>query len=69
VLRARQTVDLARANAAVQHFYIEPYVTPELPESPTYPMRALDTCLAGLAIFGAWLLGLLLVRTIQDHAV
>ena len=69
LLRARQAVDLARANAAVQHFYIEPYVTPELPETPAYPMRALDTCLAGLAIFGAWLLGLLFVRTIQDHAI
>jgi capsular polysaccharide transport system permease protein len=67
LVRARQALDLARANAAVQHFYIEPYVTPQLPESPAYPLRALDTCLAGLACFGIWLLGLLLVRTVQDH--
>jgi len=69
LVRARQALDLARANAAVQHFYIEPYVTPQLPESPAYPLRALDTCLAGLAIFGIWLLGLLLVRTVQDHVI
>ncbi len=69
LIRARQALDLARANAAVQHFYIEPYVIPQLPESPAYPLRALDTCLASLAIFGAWLLGLLLVRTVQDHVI
>jgi len=69
LVRARQALDLARANAAVQHFYIEPYVTPQLPESSAYPLRALDTFLAGLALLGIWLLGLLLVRTVQDHVI
>jgi capsular polysaccharide transport system permease protein len=64
-----QALDLARANAAAQHLYLEPYVTPALPEMSTYPKRGLNILLGSLAFFGAWLLGLLIVRSIQDHAI
>lgn len=59
--------DQARANAAAQHIYLTPYAKPFLPEESTYPkpFRSL------LLIFGAamflWLIGLLIVRTVQDH--
>ena len=64
-----QALELARANAAAQHYYLEPYVSPAVPESSTYPERPLLTLIVFLALFGAWLAGLLIVRAIQDHAV
>ncbi len=69
VLQTMQALDLARANAVAQHLYIVPYVTPVLPQSATYPKRALNTLLGGLAFFGIWLASLLTFRTIQDHAI
>jgi|SRR5271166_805713 len=64
-----QALELARANAAAQHLYLEPYVMPEVPESSTYPNRPLYTGIGFLCIFGFWLACLLVVRAIQDHAV
>jgi len=64
-----QALELARANAIVQHLYIEPYVMPSTPEMSTYPRRALNTVIGAVSFFGFWLLGLLIFRSIQDHAV
>jgi capsular polysaccharide transport system permease protein len=69
VSQTMQALELARANAAAQHLYLEPYVAPATPESSTYPKRFLNTGLSFMAFFGAWLLGLLIVRSIQDHAI
>ena len=64
-----QALELARANAAAQHLYLQPYVTPAMPESSTYPHRPMDTLLGFLGFLGVWLAGLLIVRAVQDHAV
>lgn len=67
VTSTRQALDQARANAANQHLYITPYVQPSLPESSTYPNRFTSTLTVGLLAFGAWLIGLLLVRSIRER--
>jgi len=63
-----QALELARANAAAQHLYLEPYVLPAVPQSATYPQRPLLMLIGFLVCFGAWLAGLLIIRAIRDHA-
>ena len=59
--------DQARANAAAQHIYLTPYAKPFLPEESTYPKPIRSLLLIfGVAMF-VWLIGLLIVRTVQDH--
>lgn len=67
VVSSRQMLDQARANAAAQHLYLTPYVTPAIPESATYPKRGTMILMYGLAFFGLWLIGLLIVRSIREH--
>jgi len=69
VVQTMQALDIARANAVAQHLYIVPYVAPSLPQKATYPRRGLDIVLGALCCFGFWLGGLLIVRSIQDHAL
>jgi capsular polysaccharide transport system permease protein len=61
-------LDQARANAAAQHLYLTPYVRPALPGSAIYPKRAQSVLLAGLAFFGIWIVGLMIARTVSEHA-
>jgi capsular polysaccharide transport system permease protein len=68
VVSSRQMLDQARANAAAQHLYLTPYVTPAVAESATYPKRGTMILMYGLAFFGLWLIGLLIVRSIREHA-
>ncbi|MFT4097321.1 MAG: hypothetical protein QM651_09355 [Rhodoblastus sp.] len=67
VSQTRAALALARANAAVQHLYIEPYVTPEYPDRPSYPNRPVAILLAIAAIFGFWFAGVMIYLAIKDH--
>lgn len=67
VTGAMAALDQARANAAAQHIYITPYVRPSLPESSTYPRRAFSVLVSGLVAFAAWLIGLLIFRSIRER--
>ena len=68
LLAARQAYDQARAISAAQYLYLTPYSRPVLPQSSTYPRRWLWTALSGAGFLGVWLLGLILYRSIEDHA-
>ncbi len=69
MLSTMQALDQARANAASQHLYLTPYVRPVLAESSTYPRRLFSVIAVGVASFLIWLIGLFVIRTIQEHAV
>lgn len=69
LINALQAYDQARAYAAAQHLYLTPYVRPTLPETATYPRRMLTLLLAAGALFGVWLSGLVIYRSIRDHAL
>jgi len=61
------TLDISRASAAAQHLYITPYVRPSLPESSLYPRRVLAIAtIAALALI-AWLIGLLIGRSVVER--
>ena len=68
LISALQAYDQARAYAAAQHLYLTPYVRPTLPETATYPRRVLTMLLSMCALFGIWLSGLTIYRSIRDHA-
>ncbi len=60
-------LDASRASAAAQHLYITPYVRPSLPESSLYPRRVLAIAtIAALALI-AWLIGLLIGRSVVER--
>ena len=61
-----QALDTARANAGSQQLYLTPFVRPALPDSSTYPRRLRSVMLFALACAGAWLVTLLLYRSIRD---
>lgn len=69
LVNALQAYDQARASAAAQHLYLTPYVRPTLPESSTYPRRTLFLVLAAAALLAIWLGGLVLYRSVRDHAL
>ena len=60
-------LDAARANAAAQHLYITPYVRPSLPESSMYPRRAFDIAIVAALALIAWLVGLLVGRSVVER--
>jgi capsular polysaccharide transport system permease protein len=62
-----QALDQARANAASQHLYITPYVQPQLPQSATYPHRALSVLMVSGAAFLLWVISLLFMRSVQER--
>lgn len=62
-----QSLDQARANAAVQHVYITPYIRPGLPQSARYPSRILSTMTAGMVGFAFWILSLMIIRSIRER--
>lgn len=64
---ALQALDGARANAAAQHVYITPFISPNLPESASYPRRFMSILTVGALAFGVWLAGLLVVRSIRER--
>jgi capsular polysaccharide transport system permease protein len=64
---AMEALEQARATAALQHLYITPYVRPSLPQSSTYPRRLFSIMMTGLIAFAAWVVGLLIVRSIRER--
>lgn len=60
-------LDQARATAAAQHIYIEPFVRPSLPESSTYPNVAQSVISVAASAFAIWLIGLLVIRSIRER--
>jgi capsular polysaccharide transport system permease protein len=68
VVAAQQALDQARANAAAQHLYLTPYVRPLLAESALYPKRAQSVLIAALSFFGIWMVGLMVKRSVAEHA-
>ena len=68
VVATMQALDQARGNAAAQHLYLTPYVRPILPTKSMYPRRLQSTLLAGVLCFGVWMVGLMAVRSIREHA-
>jgi capsular polysaccharide transport system permease protein len=64
---AQQSLDQARAVAAAQFLYIEPYVRPSLPESALYPKRLYSIGVTALFAFVAWTVLLLTARSIREH--
>jgi capsular polysaccharide transport system permease protein len=66
LLMSKQNLDQARALTGARTLYLTPYVMPAKPESPTYPLGTLWTFLFGLTLFGTWLAGLLIVKTIKE---
>jgi capsular polysaccharide transport system permease protein len=69
LVSAMQALDQARGNAAAQHLYLTPYVRPILPQSATYPRPTRQTVLAALAFFAAWVVGLMIVRSVREQLV
>jgi capsular polysaccharide transport system permease protein len=64
---AQQALDMARASAASQHLYLTPYVQPNMPQSSLYPRRIISIALIALVSFMAWVLLLLVARSVGEH--
>lgn len=68
VMSTLQVLEQARVNAMEKRLFIVPYVKPEMPQVSTYPTRAINIgIVAGLSTL-LWAVGLLLYRSISDHA-
>ena len=64
---ALQTLAQTRAYALQQKMFIVPFVEPRLPTASLYPERLQSTLLLALAFFGAWLIGALVFKAVQQH--
>jgi capsular polysaccharide transport system permease protein len=64
---ARTSLDQARARATAQNLYITPYVRPHLPRSAIYPKRVLSIATVGMLAFAAWVVGMLILRSIRER--
>lgn len=67
VTSTMQALDQARANAAMQHLYISPYVQPTLPQSSIYPDRFQSVLIVAALAFAFWLIALMIVRSIHER--
>jgi capsular polysaccharide transport system permease protein len=64
---AQASLDQARATAASQILYVEPYVRPYLPQSALYPRRYLDLGMAFAISLVIWGFLVLTARSIREH--
>ncbi len=64
---AMTSLEQARAYALAQHIYVSPFVYPSLPQSSTYPKRALSVVVVGLFAMLLWMTGTMIVRSIQEQ--
>lgn len=64
---AMQALEQAKANAAIQHLYVTPYVRPGRPQSATYPKRLTSVLVVAVLAFLFWTIGLLIVRAISER--
>ena len=64
---ARDGVERARVAAIRQTVYLAVFVPPSLPQDATYPLRAKDLLLFGLACLMVWICGVTITASILDH--
>jgi capsular polysaccharide transport system permease protein len=64
---AQQSLDQARAVAAAQLLYVEPYVRPSLPQSAVFPKRLSSIALAAFFALVGWMVLMLIVRSVREH--
>lgn len=67
LVSAMQALDQAKGNASAQHLYLTPYVRPALPQDPIYPRRTRQTALYAGGFLFAWVIGLMLFRSIREQ--
>lgn len=60
-------LEQARANALAQNVYVTAFITPSMPESPTYPRRILSIFVAAFILVLGWMFVLLIVRSMKEH--
>ncbi|MCW5737419.1 MAG: hypothetical protein KIS73_25060 [Enhydrobacter sp.] len=64
---AMQSLETTRANATAKRLFVVPYVRPQVPQSSTYPNRAVAIATVAGACTMIWTVGLLLGRSIREH--
>lgn len=62
-------LDQTRANAAAQHIYLTPYSQPTLPRSPSGPNVVQTTLIAFCAIAFAWVILLMIFRSVREARI
>lgn len=62
-----QSLEQARANAMARRVFVVPFVQPVLPESSTYPNRAVSILTVAGACLLLWTIALLVGRSIREH--
>jgi len=67
VQSAMQSLEQARSTALAQHVYVTAFVSPMAPQSPTYPKRWLSVAAAAFVFVLAWMITLLITRSIREH--
>jgi capsular polysaccharide transport system permease protein len=58
----------ARAQVSALHLYVSFYQKPMRPESSTYPRRLMSIGIVVLGALMTWIIGLLLAKSVMDHA-
>jgi capsular polysaccharide transport system permease protein len=64
---ATQNLEMAKSKAIAQHVYVETYVKPAMPQSPTYPKRIISILAAIFICLLFWTLTLLIVRSVREQ--
>jgi len=66
---ALASLETSQAEARRQDRYFAIAVEPSIPEISLYPLRLINTLIAGLVLCILWLIGYLVVQAVRDHAV
>ena len=61
-------LNTVQAEANAQRLYLATYVKPTMPEAPTRPQRLLDLLIVVLVAGTLFLIGVLLGKSVMDHA-
>jgi capsular polysaccharide transport system permease protein len=64
---ALASLEQARMEAAKQDRYLEAFVTPQLPDAPEFPRRALNILFVAVGSFLVWSIGSLMIAAIREH--
>lgn len=64
---ATQSLEMARSRAIAQHVYVETFVKPMMPQSPTYPKRFISVLATIFVCLLFWTLTLLIVRSVREQ--
>lgn len=68
-LLSQQSLEQARITASQQQRYLATFVSPSLPQEALYPQRIINTGIAFLLSFCIWLIVVLIVYGVRDHAL